>query len=303
MSREDPGDEPAVRSRGRTVVDVLTSRARCVVAAAAAAVTGLAGCSSATNEGSVPSSVSVSSQRPPSTAAEPAAARQPLALVYNVHRPPLDLGIGEARRIESGQGVTWPYLGQHGGRVRVRRGHGAQQRVEQSAAVMAVVPASRVRPTVQVARVGGVDPLRNPRRYPLTTRAAEAVPAVTTIDLVGDIMLGRRVGESTASDPGASLRPMQQRLARADLTVGNLESTLSTAGAPRQGDDSFAADPAVLPALESAGFDLLSLANNHTGDFGPGAFRQTMHRIDRTPIARVGAGGCPFNEGSGRARS
>jgi hypothetical protein len=65
--------------------------------------------------------------------------------------------------------------------------------------------------------------LRNPGRYPFTTRAAEAVPAVTTIDLVGDIMLGRRVGESTASNPGAPLRPMQQRLARADLTVGNLE--------------------------------------------------------------------------------
>jgi poly-gamma-glutamate capsule biosynthesis protein CapA/YwtB (metallophosphatase superfamily) len=215
--------------------------------------------------------------------------REPLALAYNVHRPPLDLDVEQARQLVDGQSVSWAKLGQSGAAVRVRRGRAALRQVEQNPAVVAVVSASQLRPTVQVARVDGVDPVRSPRRYPLTTPAPAAPPLVTTVDLVGDIMLGRRVGETTV-DPGAQLRPMGQRLAGADLTIGNLESTLSTAGAPRQGGDSFAANPAVLPALAGAGFDLLSLANNHTGDFGPVAFRRTMQRLDRSPIERIGAG-------------
>ena len=83
---------------------------------------------------------------------------------------------------------------------------------------------------------------------------------------------------------------MQRRLAAADLTVGNLESTLSMAGPPLQGDDSFAADPAVLDGLTDAGFDVLSLANNHTGDYGEVAFRRTLRHFARSSIEQVGAG-------------
>jgi poly-gamma-glutamate synthesis protein (capsule biosynthesis protein) len=83
---------------------------------------------------------------------------------------------------------------------------------------------------------------------------------------------------------------LRNRLASADLTVGNLESTLSADGRPRQGGDSFAASPDVLPALAAAGFDVLSLANNHTGDYGRRAFRATLAAFDKSPIHRVGAG-------------
>jgi poly-gamma-glutamate capsule biosynthesis protein CapA/YwtB (metallophosphatase superfamily) len=113
-----------------------------------------------------------------------------------------------------------------------------------------------------------------------------------TVTVVGDIMLGRRVAEaaSAAGGPAAPLRVMAERLARADVTVGNLESTLSEAGPPRQGDDSFAAPPSVLHGLARAGFDVLSLANNHTGDFGRRALRQTVRAFSGTRIAPVGAG-------------
>jgi poly-gamma-glutamate synthesis protein (capsule biosynthesis protein) len=90
------------------------------------------------------------------------------------------------------------------------------------------------------------------------------------------------------------LRPLNDRLKSADLTIGNLESTLSTDGRPRQGGDSFAASPDVLTALASAGFDVLSLANNHTGDYGPRAFAATLRAFDGSPIHRVGAG---FDDG------
>jgi poly-gamma-glutamate synthesis protein (capsule biosynthesis protein) len=42
--------------------------------------------------------------------------------------------------------------------------------------------------------------------------------------------------------------------------------------------------------LGRAGFDVLSLANNHTGDFGRRALRQTVRAFDGTRIAPVGAG-------------
>ena len=155
---------------------------------------------------------------------------------------------------------------------------------------VAVVPAEAVTPTVQVAVVGGVDPLLDPSAYPITTKADTAQPEVHRVTLVGDIMLGRGSGPRTPRRPGAALGPMSERLSDADLTVGNLESTLSDAGPPQQGDDSFYADPRVLAALERAGFDVLSLANNHTGDYGERALRQTIRRLDASPIARVGAG-------------
>ena len=125
--------------------------------------------------------------------------------------------------------------------------------------------------------VDGVDPLRDPDDYSLRVVGPDPGP-VTTLTVVGDIMLGRRVGERAAAegDPSYPLRPMQRRLRSADLTVGNLESTLSTDGRPTQGGDSFAADPRVVAGLRAAGFDALSLANNHTGDYGARALAQTV---------------------------
>jgi poly-gamma-glutamate capsule biosynthesis protein CapA/YwtB (metallophosphatase superfamily) len=83
---------------------------------------------------------------------------------------------------------------------------------------------------------------------------------------------------------------MAERLAAADLTVGNLENTLSRDGAPTQGGDSFAADPRVAEGLHLAGFDVLSLANNHVGDWGERALVQTVDRVREMGITPVGAG-------------
>jgi poly-gamma-glutamate synthesis protein (capsule biosynthesis protein) len=142
-----------------------------------------------------------------------------------------------------------------------------------------------------VVLVDGIHPLRDPAAYPLTT-PDDAAPTVTTATVVGDVMLARRVGArmTAAGDFAAALRPTAARLSSADLTVGNLESTLSRLGAPRQGGDSFGADPRVRRGLRLAGFDVLSLANNHTGDFGSGALIDTVDRVAAARIAPVGAG-------------
>jgi poly-gamma-glutamate synthesis protein (capsule biosynthesis protein) len=156
---------------------------------------------------------------------------------------------------------------------------------------VAVVPASTVGPEVQVLSVDGIDPLRRPDDYPL--RAAGPAPGrVTTVTVVGDVMLGRNVGarSAAAGDPSYALRPMARRLAAADVTVGNLESTLSTQDRPTQGSDSFAADPRVRAGLRAAGFDALGLANNHAGDYGDRALVQTVGLLRDAGLRPFGAG-------------
>ena len=172
-----------------------------------------------------------------------------------------------------------------------RQARDVLREVRASRSVLGIVPADAVDARVRVLTVGGRHPLRDPQQYPLRTRSTRPVPEVTTLTAVGDIMLGRRVGDRHNADPGAPLKPMAKRLAAAEITIGNFESTLSAAGSPMQGGDSFAASPRVLAGLQRAGFDVLSLANNHVGDYGDGALRQTLSRFAKTKIDTVGAGG------------
>lgn len=154
------------------------------------------------------------------------------------------------------------------------------------------VPASRVDARVRVAVVDGVHPMRRPHAYPLridTPCPEEPVPPVT-LTVVGDVMLARGVAMAAGGDLSRPLAATAPRLRRADLTVGNLESTLSRAGAPTQGGDSFGADPSAADALVDAGFDVVGLANNHTGDFGPAALVRTVARARAAGLRTFGAG-------------
>ncbi len=159
--------------------------------------------------------------------------------------------------------------------LRVVRGLPARRAldaVERDPRTLAVVPLEAVGPTVVAARVGGVDPVRDR-------------PGARDLLVVGDVMLSRGV-----PDPAAALAPMSRMLRRADLTVGNLESTLSTRGEPTQGGDSFGGSPRLLGPLRGAGFDALSLANNHAGDYGEQALLDSVGTLARSPVVPFGAG-------------
>jgi poly-gamma-glutamate synthesis protein (capsule biosynthesis protein) len=157
--------------------------------------------------------------------------------------------------------------------------------------LIGAVPATAVTPLVRTLRVDDIDPLRSPARYPLAT-PGDPAGDVTTLAIGGDVMLGRRVGASMerADDFAAPLRPMAERLAAADVTIANFEATLSRDGSPTQGGDSFAADPRVEEGLKLAGIDVLSLANNHVGDWGSRALVQTVEAVEEMGIEPVGAG-------------
>ncbi|MFD9330816.1 CapA family protein [Streptomyces sp. NPDC060065] len=247
-----------------------------------------------------PSTPAPSSPRPPSPSA---ASRLPLVLA--VH-PTRAVGLSADRALlgdlRSGLRLTWEQLGGAGGIARVVRGpHAAGSGASDADAVsavqrdpdaVAVVRADALGPGVAALPVDGRDPVTDPRGYPVTVEAEAGPGAVATTLWTGDIMLGRRVGTEIAAsgDPALPFSRTARRLAAADLTVGNLECTLSRAGPATQGGDSFAADPASLSGLREAGFDVLTLANNHLGDFGAEALRHTVSSARSAGFTTVGAG-------------
>ena len=118
-------------------------------------------------------------------------------------------------------------------------------------------------------------------------------PSETTVELiaVGDIMLGRAV--AGVDDPLAEVAPW---LHAADLALGNLESVIVAEGTPRSAPPG-EPQPIILNApvtavsrLTTAGFDLLSLANNHSLDYGAAGLKETAVRLQQAGITPLGIG-------------
>ena len=47
---------------------------------------------------------------------------------------------------------------------------------------------------------------------------------------------------------------------------------------------------AILASLQGAGFDVVSVANNHSGDYGPGAFADMLGNLPQYDITAIGGG-------------
>ncbi len=218
--------------------------------------------------------------------------RMPLVLAVHHSRPAVDVSAELATRLVAGDAVAWSELGLDGDQVRHLSGS-APEVLEQVIAdhdTLAVLSADHVDERVRVLTVEGVHPLRDPQDYLLWEATDAEPPPVVRVTVVGDIMLGRRVGDRYQGNLGRVFEPFAELLAAADVTVGNLESSLSDAGEPIQGGDSFAADPAAVDALVAAGFDAVTLANNHVGDFGRQAMLETFSLVDAGGLGRFGAG-------------
>lgn len=109
---------------------------------------------------------------------------------------------------------------------------------------------------------------------------------------VGDVVLARKVAQAMAEYgldyPFATIAP---DLREADLTFGNLECSISDRGSRLPGKGIwFRADPAVAPVLKDVGFDVLSIANNHSLDYLDAAFNDTIDLVSAQGISPVGGG-------------
>jgi poly-gamma-glutamate capsule biosynthesis protein CapA/YwtB (metallophosphatase superfamily) len=111
-----------------------------------------------------------------------------------------------------------------------------------------------------------------------------------SLAFVGDIMLGRGVAPIAGGDPSGLFEEVRWILRSSDLTLGNLESPLTMREHRSLSPYSLRADPSTASLLADAGFDVLSLANNHVGDAGPGGVLDTIEAIESVDMMAVGAG-------------
>ncbi len=120
----------------------------------------------------------------------------------------------------------------------------------------------------------------------------DAPPPERTLVFVGDVMLSRGVGRrmKAENDFKFPFRLVQATLATADLTFANLECPVSDQGTEQGHLYSFRADPRAIEGLLFAGFDVVSVANNHMYDWGPEALLDTLRRLREAGIRPVGAG-------------
>lgn len=104
----------------------------------------------------------------------------------------------------------------------------------------------------------------------------------------GDIVLDGQPGKAIAQgrDPFA---PFAAILKDADIRVANLECVVATVGEPEDKIFNFRANPRTLDVLKQH-VDAVSIANNHSGDFGRPAFVEMLGLLDQHHILRFGGG-------------
>jgi poly-gamma-glutamate capsule biosynthesis protein CapA/YwtB (metallophosphatase superfamily) len=105
----------------------------------------------------------------------------------------------------------------------------------------------------------------------------------------GDVMLDDGPGRTIAAG-GDPLAPFAAILADADFRIGNLECPIATGGKALDNKIyTFRAQPRALDVLKGR-FDAMAVSNNHAGDYGKGAFVETLGRLERSGIRPFGGG-------------
>ena len=138
-----------------------------------------------------------------------------------------------------------------------------------------------------------------PGQYRLTVtdgsrsrRVGTLVVRPVVLEAVGDITFGEQVGPALAEyGPRYPWTDVAATLRRADITTGNLETSVSTRGLAAVKEFTFRGTPDALPPLARyAGFDVLTLANNHAVDYGRDALLDTVRYVRAAGMQTIGAG-------------
>jgi len=106
----------------------------------------------------------------------------------------------------------------------------------------------------------------------------------------GDIMLSRYVGRLARQkhDPAWPLHAVADLFGSADIAFANLESPFSDRGGNIDKGMVFRAEPEMVAALEAAGIDVVSTANNHVRDCGSYGIEFTLDLLAKHGILAAG---------------
>jgi poly-gamma-glutamate synthesis protein (capsule biosynthesis protein) len=135
----------------------------------------------------------------------------------------------------------------------------------------------------------------------LVSAEGAAAPAGASLDsgepivlaFAGDIHFEGILSSKLAAAPSRVLAPIRPVLEQADLAVVNLETAVTRRGSAQPKEYVFRAPPSAFAALEGAGADVASMANNHGMDYGVTGLRDSLAaaRRYRFPVIGIGLDG------------
>jgi poly-gamma-glutamate synthesis protein (capsule biosynthesis protein) len=119
-------------------------------------------------------------------------------------------------------------------------------------------------------------------------RAGTAAGSVT-LAFAGDVHFAGRTAR-LLSDPATAFGPVAAVLGAADFAAVNLETSVTSRGAPQPKTYHFRTTPTAFTALRDAGVDLVTMANNHVLDYGQAGLADTLAAVRAARFPYVGIG-------------
>ncbi|KIL37711.1 hypothetical protein SD71_00500 [Cohnella kolymensis] len=178
-------------------------------------------------------------------------------------------------------GAVWYGSGDHSGKP----GNASTSPAAQAASTPPAALPSTVTPEPSTSP--GEPPAAN-EGSPKPEQPAEPV----TISFVGDVLPAARVLELMKKNGyDYPFRHANTAIQAADIAAGNLESPITDRGTGAENKQYvFRGTKEALTAIKEAGFDFMSLANNHTLDYGWVGLSDTMDALDDIDLLHAGAG-------------
>jgi poly-gamma-glutamate capsule biosynthesis protein CapA/YwtB (metallophosphatase superfamily) len=120
---------------------------------------------------------------------------------------------------------------------------------------------------------------------------AELLSKPIRITFAGDAMMDWSVKETVKQKgPDYPFLNIKKELSSSDLSVVNLETAITIGGIRVPKEYNFRSDPISLSGLKNAGFHLVSLANNHSLDYGQSGFIDTIAHLRNYQLDYMGGG-------------
>ena len=155
----------------------------------------------------------------------------------------------------------------------------------------ATLPAPATATATPTPRAASPTPSATPSLPATPTPTPTEEPISLTVAAVGDLMFARDVVTLMEQfGPAYPFERVAALLAGSDLLIGNLEGTFTERGERLDKYYTFRAPPVLAETLTAAGFDAVSLANNHALDFGTEGLLDTLDALDTLGVAHFGAG-------------
>lgn len=119
-----------------------------------------------------------------------------------------------------------------------------------------------------------------------------------TVSAIGDCTLGTDVNfdsstsfvtkYETVNDPGYFFQGVKSVLEADDLTIANMEGTLTTETMRADKQFAFKGDPSYAKILTEGSVEAANLANNHSKDYGEKSYQDTIQALEQEKIVTFG---------------